>query len=106
MSTLLTKPVSRETAKVVSGSPVILTIAPCGSQSEARIGVRLKGSRAQYVVLLSDIYRLAALWHGQREAAAKRAARQAGIPWRRARLAFIRSNSITSEPSTKKDPTT
>lgn len=94
MPTLLTKPVARETAKIVSGAPVILTIAPLGSQSEARIGVRLKGTRTQYVVLLSDLYRLAALWHGQKEAAAKRAARKAGIPWRKARQAFLRENSI------------
>ena len=61
----LTKPVSWETAKIVSGLPVILTIAPCGSQAEARIGVRLKGERRAYVMLLSDVYRLAAFQHGR-----------------------------------------
>lgn len=94
MLTLLIKPVSRVTAKVIRSRPVILTIAPCGSQSEARIGVRLKGERTQYVVNLSDLYRVAALWHGQKEAAAKREARRAGIPWRRARVAFMKLNSI------------
>lgn len=92
--TKLLSPVHRETAKIVGNRPIILTIAPCGSQSEARIGLRLKGKRLQYCVTVSDIYRTAALWHGQREAAAKRAARRDGIPWRCARLAFIEANSI------------
>lgn len=94
MATKLTKSVSRETAKMISGRAVILTIAPLGSQSEARIGVRLAGLRTQYVVSLSDLYRVAALWHGQREAAARRAARRAGIPWRTAKKQFVAENSI------------
>ena len=94
MPTLLTKPVSRQTAKIVAGSPLILIIAPCGSQAEARIGFRVKGSRKQYVMLVSDVYRYAAMQYGQKEAAAKRAARKAGIPWRKARQAFLRENSI------------
>ena len=94
MLTLLIKPVSRVTAKIIRQRAVILTIAPCGAQDEARIGVRLKGERTQYVVNLSDLYRVAALWHGQKEAAAKREARRAGIPWRRARVAFMKLNSI------------
>lgn len=92
--TRLTKPVHRETAKTVGKHAVILTIAPCGSQSEARIGLRLKGRRTQYVVTVSDIYRVAALWHGQKEAAAKKAARKDGTPWRIAKRAFIKANSI------------
>lgn len=92
--TKLLKPVHRETAKVTRGRALIVTIAPCGSQSEARIGFRCKGERLQYVARVSDLYQMAALWHGQREAAAKRAARKDGIPWRRARLAFIKANSI------------
>lgn len=94
MPTQLTKPVSRVTAKTYKNKPVIITIAPCGSQEEARIGLRLKGERTQYVVLLSDVYRVAALWYGQRENAAKRAARKAGIPWRTARKQFIQENTI------------
>lgn len=103
MPTPLTKPVSRETAKLVGSLPVIVTIAPCGAQSEARIGFRLKGERKQYVVLVSDLYRIAALWHGQKESAAKREARRAGVPWARARKQFIAANSISavSKPSTK-----
>ena len=94
MPTPLTKPVSRETAKLVGSLPVIVTIAPCGAQSEARIGFRLKGERKQYVVLVSDLYRIAALWHGQKEAMARRAARKSGTPWRKAKKEFLRANQI------------
>lgn len=94
MPTKLTKPVTRETAKLVARKPVILTIAPCGSQDEARIGVRLKGQRTQYVATLSGIYNLLALWHGNKEKTARREARKNGIPWRIARRRFIAENSI------------
>lgn len=86
--TKLTKPVARETAKVYGSRPVIVTLAPAGSQSEALIGLRLKGKRTQYVVALSDVYRWAAQSHGLQEATAKRAARRLGIPWRVARKQF------------------
>lgn len=94
MPTQLTKPVSRETAKIVSGLPVILTIAPLGAQDEARIGVRLKGQQTQYTALLSDVYRLLALWHATKVMSAKRQARKDGVPWARARKAFLAANSI------------
>lgn len=94
MATKLTKKVERETAKCFGNRPVILAIAPCGGQDEARLGLRLKGRRTQYVVTLSDIYRVAALWHGQKEAAARRQARRDGIPWKRAKQKFIADNSI------------
>ena len=94
MATKLNKPVTRETAKTVSGREVILTIAPCGAQPEARIGLRLKGRRTQYVCALSDIYRMAALWHGQKEAAAKRAARKNGVSWKSAKKQFVSANTI------------
>lgn len=92
--TLLSKPVSRETNKTVSGKNVIVTLAPAGAQPEALIGLRLKGKRTQYVAALSDVYRMAALWHGQKEASAKKAARKAGISWRIAKRQFIKQNSI------------
>lgn len=92
--TLLSKPITRETARKYSRRAVIVTLAPCGSQEEALIGFRLKGKRTQYTCALSDLYRLAALWHGQKEAAAKRSARKNGVPWRTARKAFIAANSI------------
>lgn len=92
--TALLKPISRETAKRYGNRPVIVTLAPAGSQSEALIGLRLKGKRMQYVCALSDVYRLAALWHGQQEAAAKRQARRSGVPWKQAKKQFTRENSI------------
>lgn len=92
--TPLTKPVSRVTSKRFQGRPVIVTLAPAGSQDEALIGFRLQGTRMEYILSLSDVYRMAALMHGQKEARAKREARLAGIPWRTARRAFIASNSI------------
>ncbi len=92
--TQLAKPVSRQTAKRIGKRHVIITVAPCGSQEEARIGLRLKGTRTQYVVLLSDLYRLAALWHGQKEATAKRTARKNGVPWKSAKKQFIAANSL------------
>jgi len=92
--TKLEKPVARETQKLVGSLPVIVTLAPAGSQAEALIGLRLKGKRSQYVARLSDVYRMAALWHGQKEAAAKKAARKAGISWKTAKRKFIAENSI------------
>lgn len=92
--TKLTKPVQRETAKHYGSRAVIVTLAPAGSQSEALIGLRLKGTRTSYVLALSDLYRLGAVWHGQKLAAAKRQARHAGVPWRVARKQFNAVNSI------------
>lgn len=94
MATLLRTPVSRETSKFYGSRPVIVTLAPAGSQSEALIGLRLKGKRTSYILALSDVYRIAALNHGQKEAKAKREARRAGVPWRRAKREFQAANSI------------
>ena len=92
--THLTKPVSRVTNKRVGTREVIVTLAPAGAQAEALIGLRLKGKRTQYVCALSDVYRMAALWHGQKEAKARREARKAGVSWRIARKQFLRANAI------------
>ncbi len=92
--TKLTKAIARETNKSIGSRNVIVTLAPSGSQSEALIGLRLKGKRTQYVCALSDIYRMAALWHGQKEAAAKRAARKNGVSWKTAKKQFTAANSI------------
>lgn len=92
--TKLSKPVSRETNKKFGKHNVIVTLAPAGAQDEALIGLRLKGKRTQYVVALSDLYRMAALWHGNKEAAAKRAARKQGTPWKIAQKQFKRANRI------------
>lgn len=94
MATKLLSPISRETAKCYQSRPVIITIAPLGSQDDARIGFRLKGKRTMYVSLLSDCYRRAALDYGHKLAIAKRAARKAGVPWARAKKQFVRENSI------------
>jgi hypothetical protein len=92
--TKLTKPIARETRKTYGKRPVIVTLAPAGSQDEALIGFRLKGNRTQYVCALSDVYRMAALWHGQREAKARRAARRSGISWKSAKRQFVKDNAI------------
>lgn len=92
--TKLTKPVERETSKTYNSRNVVVTIAPAGSQNEALIGLRLKGKRTQYVCALSDVFRMAALWHGQKESAAKKAARKNGVPWKLAKKQFTAANSI------------
>ena len=92
--TALTKPISRLTAKRYVSRQVIVTIAPAGSQDEALIELRLKGTRTGYVCALSDLYRVAALWHGQKVAKAKKDARRDGVPWRFARREFVRANRI------------
>ena len=92
--TPLSKPVHRLPRKKDRNKPVIVTLAPCGSQDEALIGLRRKGERTQYVVTLSDVYRWAALTHGNKERIAKAAARKNGVPWRRARRDFVAANSI------------
>lgn len=94
MATFLTRPVSRETARQSSRRNIIVTIAPAGSQPEALIGFRLKGTRTQYVCALSSVFQKAAEWHGQKEKAAKREARRNGVPWRVARKKFKAENSI------------
>lgn len=92
--TKLNKPISRETSKRISGRNVIVTFAPCGSQAEARVGFRLKGKRTQYVCTVSALYTIAALWHGNAEAKAKRDARKAGESWKYAKRRFIAANAI------------
>jgi hypothetical protein len=94
MATKLLKPVSRESNRIVGKRPIIVTLAPAGNENEALIGLRLKGTRTQYVCALSDVYRCAALWHGQKLANAKRQARKTGTPWRIAKHDFEHHNRI------------
>ena len=94
MATKLSTPVSRETANKYHGRPVIVTLAPAGSLSETLLGLRLKGKRTQYVLTLSDCYRMAAMWHGNAEKAARRQARKNGVPWATAKKQFIQQHSI------------
>lgn len=92
--TRLTKPVSRLTAKESKGRPIVITIAPLQNERDALIGLRLRGTRQEYVIPVSAIWVYAAMRHGQREQAARKAARKDGVPWRRARVKFLRDNSI------------
>lgn len=77
------------------GRPIIVSIGPCGSQDEALIGLRRKGERTQYVVTVSDVYRWAALAHGNKERIAKAKARKEGVPWKRAKKIFNKANKIS-----------
>lgn len=92
--TKLSKPVTRETTRLIGSRPIVLTIAPSGSQNETLLGLRLKGRRTSYIVALSDVYRMAALWHSQKVVKAKREARKLGIPWKQAVKQFNRENTI------------
>jgi hypothetical protein len=93
--TRLTKPVRRETATCYQSREIIVTIAPCGgSQTESRIGVRLKGKRTQYVEPLSHLFIEMAHRHADKEKVAKKKARQNGVPWKQAKREFVRANSI------------
>jgi hypothetical protein len=92
--TKLSKKISRETNRRVGKRTVIVTLAPAGSENEALIGLRLKGTRTTYVCALSDVYRTAALNHGQKEAKAKREARRNGIPWKQAKKHFTAANAL------------
>lgn len=99
MPTRLTKPVHRVTNKRIRKKPVVITLGPGTDSRDDLIGLRLLGERTQYVVTVSDLYRVAAMWHGQKEAIAKRAARKSGIPWSRAKKDFIKNNTIQKPPS-------
>jgi hypothetical protein len=101
--TKLQKPVTRLTSKRYNNRPVVITIAPAGAQSEALISLRLLGQRTGYLIALSDVYRQAALVHGQKLFNAKRAARKAGIPWKRAKRDFDKANSIPKYESIPQD---
>lgn len=101
MATELSKPVTRRTAKVVKGRPVLITIAPAGSQAEALIGLRLSGCRTEYIVPVSWLYVMAAMQHGQKEARAKKEARKMGIPWKTAKKQFDANNRIETYKSEK-----
>lgn len=94
MITELTKPVTRATNKKVAGRDVIITVAPLGGQDEARIGFRLRGKKSQYVMLLSDAYRYAAIIHANKEKRARSEARKNQVPWRHAKKKFVEENTI------------
>ncbi len=92
--TKLSKKISRETNRRVGKRAVIVTLAPAGSENEALIGLRLKGTRTTYVCALSDVYRMAAFNHGHKEAKARREARKNGVPWKQAKKYFAAANTL------------
>lgn len=92
--TKLTKPVHRITDRKYGKRNIVVTVAPAGAQNEALIAFRLLGTRCQYVCAVSSLFTLAAMWHGQKEAKAKREARKNGVPWRLAKKQFDASNRI------------
>ena len=92
--TKLETAVRRVTKNTVGRFPIVLTIAPAGAQAETLIGLRLLGKRTEYVVALSDLYRIAAIWHGAKESKARKEARRNGVPWKRTKKIFQRENSI------------
>lgn len=92
--TNLNKPVRRSTATEYQHRPIIVTLVPCRASGETLIGLRLKGRRTQFVVALSRLYIEMARWHGDKEKAAKREARQQGIKWKFAKRQFNRANQL------------
>lgn len=98
--TSLTSPIRRLTKAKYGKRQLVVVLAPAGTTADALIAFRPQGQRTQYVTAVSTLFRLAVLWHGNKEAIARRAARKAGIPWRVAKKQFIRDNTIR-ETSTK-----
>jgi len=94
MATDLNKSVSRRTALRIQRRPIIVTVAPLGSQEDAMLGMRQQRSRVMYTGRVSDVYRVLALWHANKEKSARKAAKAAGIPWRVAKRKFIAENTI------------
>jgi len=90
--TSLTKKVVRLTDQKYGKRRIVVTLAPV--KTETFIGMRLKGKRTQYVVALSSLYRLGALWHGDKIKRAKAAARKLGVPWRVAKKEFERQHRL------------
>jgi hypothetical protein len=92
--TRLQKTVWRETAATYQGREVQIGLAPLGSQPDGMLALKLKGRRTQFLLRVSDVFRMGALWHGNKERQAKAAARKAGIPWKRAKRDFDKENKI------------
>lgn len=89
--TALTYPVSRITIVRGIKRPVIVTLIPCHGERDTLLSLRTARHRVPYVMTLADCYRLAALWHGNKERSAKSAARKEGVPWQKARRTFLAS---------------
>jgi hypothetical protein len=98
--TRLTAPIRRLTKAKYGKRQIVVVLAPAGTSNDALIAFRPQGQRTQYLTSVSTMFRLAALWHGNKESIARRAARKAGIPWRIAKKQFAADNTIR-ETSTK-----
>ena len=94
--TKLLKPVRRVTIKDFRHyrKPLVVSLIPGTDTRDELIGFRLLGTRKQINARVSDLYTMAALWHGQQEAKAKKQARAEGIRWSRAKKQFNRNNLI------------
>lgn len=73
---------------------IVITLIPGHGVRDDMIAMRLKGTRCPMLARVADVYRVIALWHGNKERIAKAKARKEGIPWRKAKRDFIKSNSI------------
>lgn len=92
--TTLSTPVRRLTAAKYCSKQIVVILAACGGQAEARIGVRQKGRRGVYTATVSDFYRWAAQLYAAKERSAKKAARKNGVKWAVAKKKFVAENSI------------
>jgi len=95
----LHKPVSRVTTKPFGHykRPIVITLVPGTDTRDELIAMRLKGTRELFLGRVADLYRMMALWHANKVAAAKRAARKEGIPWRRPKREFQRQNGAAKQ---------
>ena len=77
--TTLQKPVTRATVKPFAHyrRQIVITLIPGTESRDELIGFRLKGTRETMLARVADLYRMAALWHGQKKSNARRAARKA-----------------------------
>lgn len=94
----LHKPVTRITARNFKHyrRPLAITLIPGSDSRDEMISFRLKGTREYIPARVADLYTMAALWHGQKMANAKRKARKDGIPWRIARKTFLRNQQLSA----------
>jgi hypothetical protein len=100
--TRLTSPVRRITKAKYGKNSIVVTLASAGVTADAFVVFRLLGKRTQYITTVSTLYRLAALWHGQKVTISKRAARKEGVSWRVAKKQFERDNRVL-ETTNKKE---
>lgn len=84
------------------GQPLAIHLVP-SKEGNPLLILRLKGRRAGYVVTLADVYRVAAMWHGNKEKAARTEARRNQIPWRIAKKKFYALPPMPRRPKKQKE---